>query len=71
LDGVLKKCLLVSLSLFLSLFSHQKNPKLSSSVFSALHQGQAAACAILILKPLFFLSFTLVATRHHQLVFCP
>jgi hypothetical protein len=67
LDGVLKKCLLVSLSLFLS---HQKNPKLSSSVFSALHQGQAAACAILILKPLFFLSFTL-ATRHHQLVFCP
>jgi hypothetical protein len=68
LDGVLKKCLLVSLSLFLS---HQKNPKLSSSVFSALHQGQAAACAILILKPLFFLSFTLVATRHHQLVFCP
>ena len=60
MDGVLKKCLLVSLSLFLS---HQKKPKLSSSVFSALlHQGQAAACAILILKPLFFLSFTLANT---------
>ena len=46
-----------------------KKESLSSSVFSALNQGEAAACATLIIKPLFFLSFTLERRHQHLLSF--